>query len=110
VVPAIPGNDAFSYRLNHACDIDSQDVGISPPLISLGGHLIVDRVEAGGADSDQRFVNPCPGCRNFTDTQTGGRARFIEKNSFHDFEPLAANGRTTVKARSSASVFGLASK
>ena len=85
LVPAIPGNDVFSYCLNHPCDIDSQNVGISPPLISLGGHLIVDRVEARGADSDQRFVNPWSGCRNFTDTQTGGRARLIEKNSFHEF-------------------------
>ena len=39
LVPAIPLNEAFSYRLNHACDIDTQDVGISPPLISLGGTL-----------------------------------------------------------------------
>jgi hypothetical protein len=39
LIPEIPGNDAFSHRLNHACDIDSQDVGIVPPLISLGGAL-----------------------------------------------------------------------
>jgi hypothetical protein len=32
------------------CDIDPQDVGISPPVISLSGHLIVDRVETRGAD------------------------------------------------------------
>jgi hypothetical protein len=43
-------------------------VGIVPPLISLGGDLIVDRIEAGGADFDQRFVNPQAGYRNFTDT------------------------------------------
>jgi hypothetical protein len=58
-----------------------------PPLISLSGDLIVDRIEARGTDSDQGFVNPWERYRNFTDTQTGGRARFIEKNSFHEIRP-----------------------
>jgi hypothetical protein len=62
-------------------------MGIVPPLISLGGDLIVDRIEARGADSDQGFVNSLAGYRNFTDTQTGGRARIIEKNSLHEIRP-----------------------
>ena len=43
--------------LNHACDIDVPGRGdIHPSHIPASGHLIVDRIEARGADSDQRFL------------------------------------------------------
>ncbi len=85
----------LSQCLNNACDIDSQDVRIVPPLISLGGNLIVDRIETRGADSDQGFVNRWARYQYFTDAQTGGRTRFIEKNSFHEIGPYICQSKFT---------------
>ena len=89
LIPAIPGNDAFSYRLNHACDIDSQDVGISPPLISLGGHLIVDRIEARGATLTRASSTPGRGIDISPIRKLEGGPGLSRRTAFMKFEPIS---------------------